>query len=478
MWELIKSNRRKSLALFFIMGLFLVFAGYIFGEAYTPGGGLFFLGIAIVIWIVLSAIGYFSGGSIMLRVSGAKEVGPDVHPQLYNVVEEMKIAAGLNKMPKIYIINEEAPNAFATGKSPDDCAIAVTAGLLSRLNRDELQGVIDHEMAHIVNRDVLYMTFAGIMLGSIVLLSHVYLRGLWFRGGSSRFRISSNEYSGGGHAQLLIAVAAILFAILGPIMARLLYLAISRKREYLADASAVRLTRYPEGLASALENIASSDLKLPRANKVTAPMYIINPLKSDAPKLSALSSTHPPIQKRIEILRAISGGTNFKQYQKAYGDIQESAATLIPKSGLDDDAAIPIRMPSAEKAMDKKSRQRDMGDIIRAVDKFVFYPCVCGLKIKIPPDLKQESITCPRCKRAIQIPVAELAAVAGMISSVSDKSKLAADIESEKQMTYKRRTDGWETFSCICGAPVQLSPLYKGSTIDCPGCHRQISISQ
>ncbi len=477
MWELIKSNKRKSLALFFVLGLFLVFGGYIFGEAYTPGGGLFFLGVAIVIWIVLSAIGYFSGGSIMLAVSGAKEVGPDVHPQLYNVVEEMKIAAGLNKMPRIYIINEEAPNAFATGKNPDDCAIAVTAGLLSRLNRDELQGVIAHEMSHIVNRDVLFMTFAGIMLGSIVLLSHVYLRGLWFRGGSSRYRRSSKGSSGGGQAQLIIAVAAILFAILGPIMARLLYLAISRKREYLADASAVRLTRYPEGLASALENIASSDLKLPRANKVTAPMYIINPLKSDAPKLSAMTSTHPPIDKRIEILRAISGGTNFKQYQRAYADIQETVLPLIPKSGLDDDTAIPIRKPSAGKAMDRKSRQRDMGDIIRAVDKFIFFPCVCGLKIKIPPDLRQESITCPRCKKAIQIPAAELAAVAGMISSVSDKPELAATIESDKQMTYKRKTDGWETFSCICGAPVQLSPVFQGKKINCPTCHRQISIS-
>ena len=477
MWELIKSNQRKSLALFFILGLFLVFAGYVFGESYYPGGGAFFLGAAILIWIVLSAVSYFSGGSIMLAVSGAKEIGPDVHPQLYNVVEEMKIAAGLHKMPRIYIINEEAPNAFATGKSPDDCAIAVTAGLLSRLNRDELQGVIAHEMSHIVNRDVLYMTFAGIMLGSIVLLSQVYLRGLWFSGGSSRFRKSSRDSSGGGQAQMIIAVVAIVFAILGPLLARLLYLAISRKREYLADASSVRLTRYPEGLASALEKIADGGLALPRANKITAPMYIVNPLKKEGRPLSDLSSTHPPIHKRIEILRAIAGGANFKQYQKAYGDIQKSASPLIPKSGLDDNSVIPIRMPSAGIATDRKSRQRDMGDIIRAVDKFIFYPCVCGLKIKIPPDLQGETMTCPRCKRAIEIPTAELAAMAGMISSAGDQARSAAAIKPEEQMTYRRKTDGWETFSCICGAPVQLSPVFKGKTINCPTCRRQIEIS-
>jgi len=475
MWELIRSNRRKSLVLFFLLGLFLVFGGFIFGESYYQGGGLFFLGIALVIWLVLSLIAYYSGGSIMLAVSGAKEVTPDIHPQLYNVVEEMKIAAGLPKMPKVYIINEEAPNAFATGRSPDDCAVAVTAGLLSRLNRDELQGVIAHEMSHIVNRDVLYMTFAGITLGSLVLISEVYLRGLWFSGGS-RYR-RSRDSSGGGQAQAIIAVVAIVFAILGPILARLLYLAISRKREYLADASAVRLTRYPEGLASALENISSSNLKLPRANKITAPMYIINPLKSDGPKVSSLTSTHPPIEKRIAILRAIAGGVNYKQYQKAYADTEKSSSPLIPKSGLQDDAAIPIRTASPESLKDKKSRQRDMGDIIRAVDKFIFYPCVCGLKIKIPPELSREKISCPRCKRTIEIPAAELAAVTGILSSADKESAAAKTEKSQEQMSYRRRTDGWETFSCVCGNPVQLSPLYKGKTISCSACGRQIQIN-
>lgn len=477
MWELIRANQRKSLALFLVLGIFLVFAGYIFGESFQPGGGLFFLGIALVIWIVLSIIAYFSGGSIMLAVSGAREVGPDIHPQLYNVVEEMKIAAGLAKMPKIYIINEEAPNAFATGRSPDDCAIAVTAGLLSRLSRDELQGVIAHEMSHIVNRDVLYMTFAGVTLGSLVLISEVYLRGLWFSRGSSRYRRSSRSSSAGGQAQLIIAVVAIVLAILGPVLARLLYLAISRKREYLADASAVRLTRYPEGLASALENIASSDLKLPRATRVTAPMYIINPLKSDGPKLSSLTSTHPPIEKRVAILRAIAGGANFRQYQKAFADIDRSGSSLIPKSGLADEEVIPIRPPTEAKTSSRRSRQRDMGDIIRAVDNFIFYPCACGLKIKIPPDLKEHSIRCPKCHREIEIPSVELAAAADIISSARDKSVQSATDGTAGKMSYRRKSNGWESFTCICGAPVQLSPVFSGKQISCSNCGRQIDIS-
>ncbi len=211
----------------------------------------------------------------------------------------MKISAGLPTMPKIYIINEVAPNAFATGIKPENSAVAVTAGLLARLNRDELQGVIAHEVSHIVNRDVMFMTFAGIMLGSIVLISEVFLRSLWFGGG----RYSSKSSKSSGQGQMIIMIVAIVFAILAPILAQLLYFAISRKREYLADASAVRYTRYPEGLASALEKISDNTIELKTANKVTAPMYIVNPLKPKGQKLSDLTSTHPPISERIRILK-------------------------------------------------------------------------------------------------------------------------------------------------------------------------------
>jgi heat shock protein HtpX len=340
MWELIRANRRKSLVLFFFMGLFLVLLGYLIGQAISPqGGGITGVVIAIFIWFILNMISIYSGSKIMLSVSNAKEITPDVHPQLYHVVEEMKMAANLPKTPKVYIINSEASNAFATGRGPDDAAIAVTAGLLARLNRDELQGVVAHETSHILNRDIRFMTYAGIMLGTIVLISEIYLRSLFFSS-SSRYRSDSR---GGGQGQLIIMILAIVMAVLAPIAAQLLYFAISRKREYLADASAVRLTRYPEGLASALEKISASSQDLPSANKVTAPMYIVNPLKKKGMKMADLTSTHPPISERIRILRSIAGGANYNNYEQAWSAVTGNRSHIIPRSGLAETESLGLR---------------------------------------------------------------------------------------------------------------------------------------
>ena len=399
MWELIKANQRKSLILFITLGIVLIVLGFILGSAYSPdGGGFVGVFFALIIWGILSLISYFTGSKILLAVSSAKEVTKDVHPQLFNIVEEMKIASGYQFMPKVYIINSAAPNAFATGVRQNNTAVAVTAGLLARLNRDELQGVVAHEMSHIVNRDVLFMTFAGIMLGSIVLISQVFLRSLWF-GGGGRYRSKSSKDS--GQAQLIFMVIAIAFAILAPIMAQLLYFAISRKREYLADATAVRLTRYPEGLASALEKISDSTEELKTANKVTAPMYIANPLKSQGRKLSDLTSTHPPISERIRILRNIAQGANFINYQSAFEKIKGKKENLIPPSALTDSSSIGLKesvdLPLT--AISKKKIQREAGDIMMKVNHYSFINCSCGLKIKIPPDFKKEEIFCPRCGR-------------------------------------------------------------------------------
>ena len=396
MWELIEANKRKSLILFFSLGLTLLLLGYFFGSAYYPdGGGFIGIFFALVIWGILSLISYFSGSKILLAVSGAKEVTKEVHPQLFNVVEEMKISAGLPAMPKVYIINEAAPNAFATGIKPENSAVAVTAGLLARLNRDELQGVVAHEVSHIVNRDVMFMTFAGIMLGSIVLISEVFLRSLWFGGG----RYSSKSSKSSGQGQMIIMIVAIVFAILAPILAQLLYFAISRKREYLADASAVRYTRYPEGLASALEKISDSTIELKTANKVTAPMYIINPLKPKGQKLADLTSTHPPISERVRILRNISGGANYIDYQNAFEKVKRGKTSLIPSSGLADQTSIGLKetVLSPVSLDVKKQTKRDTGDIMMRVNNYLFLQCSCGLKIKIPPDYKKTELICPRC---------------------------------------------------------------------------------
>lgn len=470
MWEIIRANRRKSWILFIAMGLCLVILGYLIGETLFPGGqgGIAGVMIALMVWFVMSLVGYFSGDSIMLAVSGAREVTPDVHPRLYNVVEEMRIAAGLPNMPKVYIIDDPAPNAFATGRKPEKCAIAVTAGLLERLNRDELQGVVAHEMSHVTNRDVQFMTFAGILLGGIVLISHIFARSMFYSGSSRRF----GGGKGGGQAQMILVIVAVAFAILAPILARLLYFAISRKREYLADATGARLTRYPEGLASALEKISSTKMDLKSANKVTAPMYIVNPLKQKGMKLSDLTSTHPPISQRVKILRSMSGGANYYDYQRAFTGVTGEGSAVIPSSGLRNRETIAIREPTADEAGKKKS-MHEIGDLIRAVNKYAFLVCVCGLKMKIPPDFKRENVDCPRCGRNIEIPIAELAAVTAGAAAVDKQTPGAS---GPGPQVYTRKGRGWESFHCNCGRLVQISPSLEVPSVRCRDCGSIIQI--
>ena len=400
MWELIKSNQRKSIFLFTGMAITLILLGYIIGSAFIPdGGGVFGIAIAIIIWTVLSIISLTAGSSLVLSISRAKEVTPAVHQQLFNVVEEMKLAAGLPAMPKVYIIDSPALNAFATGKDPTHSAVAVTAGLLAKLNRDELQGVIAHEMSHILNRDTKFMTYAAVMLGTIVIISEIFIKGMYFSG-SGRY---SSKSKNNGQGQIIILAVAIIFAILAPIMARLLYYAISRKREYLADASGARLTRYPEGLASALEKISSCTDDLASANKVTAAMYIANPLKKKGMRLSDLTSTHPPISERIKILRGMMSGAGLNDYQQSFSALKRSSASIIPPSELKGVEAVPLRaagenLDEPQSAVDEK---RKFGNIMMAVNNYSSITCQCGLKIKIPPGfgMNKPQITCPRCGR-------------------------------------------------------------------------------
>jgi len=380
------------------MAALLVGLGYLVGYAIQPDFAIAGVVIAVLIWLVLNLISAASGSKIMLSVSGAKEVTRDVHPQLFNVVEEMKLAGALPTMPKIYIINSQAPNAFATGRTPENSAIAVTAGLLEQLNRDELQGVIAHETAHIFNRDIRFMTYAGIMLGTIVMISEVFLRGMFWSSALGGRRSSSN--SGGGQGQLIIMIIAIAFAVLAPLFAQLFYFAISRKREYLADATAVRFTRYPEGLASALEKIANNSSEIPSANKITAPMYIANPLKKKGMKMANLTSTHPPISERIKILRNISGGANYTDYQEAFSEVKGKQSTIIPKSGLAETDEIHIRsafVGDQQAPRSFKQSTRDLSDLMMKVDNYEFINCSCGLKLKIPPDYSYNTATCPKC---------------------------------------------------------------------------------
>ena len=380
--------------------------GFVIGLVFFgPNGGFFGLIIAVTIWLILTWISFSGGDQIFLAASKAKPVTHDVHPQLFNVVEEMSISAGL-PMPKVYIIADPAPNAFATGRNPQTASVAVTAGLLGRLNRDELQGVIAHEMSHILHRDILFVTLAGIMLGSIVLLSQVFLRGMFYSSmGGSRRRCSVGSGRGDARLQIIMAVVAIAAAILAPILAQLLYFALSRKREYLADAGGARLTRYPEGLASALEKIAGDrSPQIASANKVTAPMYIVNPFKKKkGMKLSDLSSTHPPISERIKILRNMTGGASFKVYSDSYSNVTHSK-TVVPAAALTkEDVALRQASEEAKKKQRLEKQMHQVGDIMRRVNGFIFLTCLCGLKLKVPPNYKAKIVKCPRCKKTLNL---------------------------------------------------------------------------
>jgi heat shock protein HtpX len=405
MWELIRVNKRNSIILLAAMAAVLILLGFVIGAAFGgPDAGFLGIIIATAVWMLLTLISFTSGDQILLSSSNAVPITHDIHPQLFNVVEEMTIAAGLNRVPKIYIINDPALNAFATGRNPQNASIAVTAGLLGKLNRDELQGVIGHEMSHIVNRDILFVTLAGIMLGSIVLLSQVFMRGMYYGGGSRR-RYSSGG-RGGGQAAVVFLIIALLAAILAPIMAQILYFALSRKREYLADAGSARLTRYPEGLANALEKIAGDSApQMTSANKVNAPMFIANPFKKRL-GLSAdsLLSTHPPIEERIKILRRMSGGASFADYSKAYSGIT-GQRTIIPPSALTPEQ-VAIREASAKAAKQEKAEKQihQVADLMRKVNGFIFLTCLCGLNLKIPPNFNRPTVSCPRCNRTLQIP--------------------------------------------------------------------------
>ncbi len=404
MWELIRANKRNSIVLMTIMAVVLLLLGYVIGMAF--GIGFFGLIIATAIWLVLAIVSFSGGDQIFLAASKAKRVTHKDHPQLFNVVEEMSISAGI-PIPKVYIIPDPAPNAFATGRTPQTASVAITAGLLGRLNRDELQGVIAHEISHILHRDILFVTLAGVMLGTIVLLSQVFLRGMFYSSmmGGSRRRYSSGG-RGGGQAQIIMLVVAIVAAILAPIMAQLLYFALSRKREYLADAGAARLTRYPEGLAGALEKITNDKSpQLAAANKVTAPMFIVNPFKKKGQmKLSDLTSTHPPISERVKTLRKMTHGASFKHYSDSYSNITHSK-TVVPAAALTkEDIALRQASTETKKKARLEKQMHQIGDIMRQVNGFVFLTCLCGIKLKVPPNFKGEKIKCPRCKKILDLP--------------------------------------------------------------------------
>ncbi len=294
----IAANRRRTFMLFFFFALVVLLLGYALGLYWgRPYLGLL---LAFAVSIAIAWSSYYYSDSIVLAVTKARPVEREEYPYLYHATEGLAIAAGIPP-PRCYIIDDPAPNAFATGRDPEHAVICVTTGLLNLVKRYELEGVIAHEMSHIRNYDVRVQTMAVVLAGMVVLLGDWLLRSaFWGR----RSRRSSNK--GGDPLGAAILIAGLLLAILSPFIAQLMKMAISRRREYLADATAVQLTRYPEGLASALEKLSDYSAPLRTANKATAHLFIVNPLRGSG--FDRLFSTHPPIRERVERLRSMDIG--------------------------------------------------------------------------------------------------------------------------------------------------------------------------
>ncbi len=292
----IDSNKRRTIIIMAFFIAFITLLGYVFGQA--SGYGLSFTGIALIASGLVSFSSYYWSDKMVLAMSGAQPVTEKDNPGLYHTVENLCIGAGL-PTPRIYMIDDSAPNAFATGRDPEHAVVCVTSGLLEKLDKLELEGVIAHELSHVKNYDTRLMGIVAILVGTVAFLADWFLRSLWW--GRGRDREDQNNIQG------ILAIVGIILAIISPIAATLIQLALSRRREFLADASGALLTRYPAGLASALEKISKDKDVLEAATNATAHLYIVNPFKGKdfSAWFSGLFDTHPPLTERIKLLRAM-----------------------------------------------------------------------------------------------------------------------------------------------------------------------------
>ena len=304
--SLIAANKRNSILLVVLFVLFICGLGALLGWAIWGDWRMAIPSIVLALAVssVMALVGYYAGPRAVLAMSGAQPVLREDDPQLYNIVDELRLAGGL-PMPALYVIETPAMNAFATGRDPGHAAVAVTRGLRDRLGRDELQGVLAHELSHVQNLDTRFMTLMAVLVGVVVLIADIGLRSIFYGGGRRRSRGSGG--GGGGAVMLIILLVAIVLAILAPIFAKLIQLAVSRQREFLADASAAHLTRYPEGLARALEALAADTAELPTASRATAHLFIVQPMMARGRRAGGpgMWSSHPPIDERVRRLRTI-----------------------------------------------------------------------------------------------------------------------------------------------------------------------------
>ena len=421
MWFIIESNKRKTAIFLFFITVFLLFFGAVLGFSFSTDlyEGTYYgtaIGALISIICLIFIIFYVNAKSseFFLNQADAVKVCGDSMPVLRNVVEEMAISSALGFIPKIYLIESPVPNAFAVGINEKNSAVAVTTGLLSILNRDELQGVIAHEISHIKNKDTLYLMYSGVILGVIIAVSDFIIRA---------FLRSSSRRSKGAGLGIFIAV---ILALLSPVIVRILYFTISRKREFLADACACQYTRYPTGLASALYKISRYEPAMTdkefimdakaASNKLLNVMYIHNFIQANKPKtfLSGLFTTHPSIDDRINILKSM-GAADIEEYAKRFS-IVVANKNIISRNKLAslNLAPIPVVVPavvsmSVEEEQnqkikeERKTRQREAKDAYKQAKNYKIIKCDCETILKIPPEYNRSTVICPHCKQVHEI---------------------------------------------------------------------------
>lgn len=401
MWQFIELNKRKTIILLIVLTLFLVGFSTLLGLYITGTTDGVEIGLIIGIICTIGIIFYakFNASKFFLDQVNAVPVKKGEMPVLENITEEMSIASALGFVPKIFLVNSPYPNAFSVGINRENAGIAVTTSLLSLLNRDELTGVIAHEIAHIKNQDTLYLMYAGVIFGVIVAISDTLLRSFRY----SSTRRSSNRNEGGGEAVILLII--ILFAILSPICVRLLYFSLSRKREFLADASACQYTRFPTGLASALYKISNFTITGKKredegSNQLIQCMYIHNRLQTAENFFSNLFATHPPVEKRIEVLKKM-GAADIKEYTRAYSTVTGDKKLITNKNLMKMNIeTLAIASAIADDAEEKKiNKQRQAKNAYYNAQNYTIINCECGTILKIPPEIKRKSVQCPHCKK-------------------------------------------------------------------------------
>lgn len=346
------------------------------------------------IWVYIVVYGYYFGTlivasrdskNVFLKLSNARFALRAYYPKLFNIVQEMSIASGLSTMPDIYIIDEDSPNAFACGKDHKTASIVVTKGLLARLNRDELQAVVAHEISHIVNRDILYLMYTSCLLGCMVFISDFVIKFL---------RSCSNRRSFNGGAIYIIPFVLISLVLVA--LSKIFYFCLSKKREYLADACAVQYTRNPMALANALKKIDEEQTYFVNTNPITSAMFIVSPLNNK-------EKTHPPIEKRIQILLRLSS-CNIAAYNNSYQKVLGKKSSIVSKKIIDKPSyskVIPIVATTLanQTVQDKIANHREAYDTMLKMENYIFIKCDCDTKLKVPKELKGQKIPCPHCKK-------------------------------------------------------------------------------